>query len=45
VTKPRPAKANPNASGVALKDGEAQRPSTDDTVSAESPNSPPRGRP
>jgi putative phosphoserine phosphatase/1-acylglycerol-3-phosphate O-acyltransferase len=45
ATKPKPAKANPNASRVALKDGEAQRPTTDDTVSAESLNSPPRGRP
>jgi putative phosphoserine phosphatase / 1-acylglycerol-3-phosphate O-acyltransferase len=45
ATKPRPAKANPTASKVALKDGEAQQPSGQGAVSAESPSSPPRGRP
>jgi putative phosphoserine phosphatase / 1-acylglycerol-3-phosphate O-acyltransferase len=43
--KTKPAAADPNASKVALKDGEAQRPSADETVSAESPDSRPRGRP
>lgn len=37
--------ANPNASEVALKDGEVQQPAADGTVGAESPESPPRGRP
>jgi putative phosphoserine phosphatase / 1-acylglycerol-3-phosphate O-acyltransferase len=43
--KTKPAAADPNASKVALKDGEAQRPSAEETVSAESPDSRPRGRP
>lgn len=38
-------KANPNASEVALKDGEVQQPTADGTVGAESPESPPRGHP
>lgn len=38
-------KANPNASEVALKDGEVQQPAADGTVGAESPESPPRGHP
>jgi len=41
----KPAKANPNASEVVLKDGEAQQPSGQGTVSGEAPSSPPRGRP
>src|SRR5262249_40400370 len=39
--KAKPAKAAPNESEVALKDGEAQRPSAQETVGTESP----RGRP
>ncbi|OBI46351.1 HAD-IB family hydrolase/lysophospholipid acyltransferase family protein [Mycobacterium sp. E796] len=42
--KAKPAKANPNESQVALKDGEAQRPSGQGTVSGESPGAAPRGR-
>lgn len=38
-------KANPNASEVALKDGEVQQRAADGTVGAESPESPPRGHP
>lgn len=38
-------KSNPNASEVALKDGEVQQPAADGTVGAESPESPPRGHP
>jgi putative phosphoserine phosphatase / 1-acylglycerol-3-phosphate O-acyltransferase len=38
------AKATPNASKVALKDGEAQRPGAQASVTAES-SSPPKGRP
>jgi putative phosphoserine phosphatase / 1-acylglycerol-3-phosphate O-acyltransferase len=45
VTKTATAKASPNESKAALKDGEAQQPGTDQTASAESTNSPPRGRP
>jgi putative phosphoserine phosphatase / 1-acylglycerol-3-phosphate O-acyltransferase len=45
ATPKKRAKANPNASKVALKDGEAQRPGAQETVSAESPSSPPKGRP
>jgi putative phosphoserine phosphatase/1-acylglycerol-3-phosphate O-acyltransferase len=45
ASKPKSAKANPNVSKVAPKDGEAQQPSGQGTVSAESPSSPPRGRP
>ncbi|HWT48518.1 MAG TPA: HAD-IB family hydrolase, partial [Mycobacterium sp.] len=45
AAKPKPAKASPDASKVALKDGEAQQPSVGGTVSAEPPSSPPRGRP
>ena len=45
ATKTKPAKANPNESKVALKDGETQQPSTQSAVSAERPNSRPRGRP
>jgi putative phosphoserine phosphatase/1-acylglycerol-3-phosphate O-acyltransferase len=41
----KPAKANPNASEVALKDGEAQQPSGQGIVSGDPPSSPPRGRP
>lgn len=41
--KRRPAKANPHESQVALKDGEAQRP-TETTAVAEPPQSPPEGR-
>ncbi len=39
------AKASPNESKAALKDGEAQQPGTDQTASADSPSSRPRGRP
>jgi putative phosphoserine phosphatase/1-acylglycerol-3-phosphate O-acyltransferase len=45
ATKTKPAKANPNASKVALRDGQAPQPSAEKTVSAESSGSPPRGRP
>jgi putative phosphoserine phosphatase/1-acylglycerol-3-phosphate O-acyltransferase len=45
ATKTPTAKASPNESRAALKDGEAQQPGTDQTASAESTNSPPRGRP
>jgi putative phosphoserine phosphatase / 1-acylglycerol-3-phosphate O-acyltransferase len=44
AAKAKPAKATPNASEVALKDGEAQRPSGEGTVSGKSPGSAPRGR-
>jgi putative phosphoserine phosphatase/1-acylglycerol-3-phosphate O-acyltransferase len=44
-TKTPTAKASPNESKAVLKDGEAQQSGTDQTVSAESTNSPPRGRP
>jgi putative phosphoserine phosphatase / 1-acylglycerol-3-phosphate O-acyltransferase len=43
-TKTQTGKANPNESNAALKDGEAQRPAADQSVGAESTNSPPRGR-
>src|SRR5262249_52981342 len=45
TTAKAPAKASPTESKVALKDGEAQKPSTDQTVSTESPSPRPRGRP
>jgi putative phosphoserine phosphatase / 1-acylglycerol-3-phosphate O-acyltransferase len=43
--KAKPAKANPNESEVALKDGEAQRPSGRGSVIGGSSTAPPRGRP
>jgi putative phosphoserine phosphatase / 1-acylglycerol-3-phosphate O-acyltransferase len=44
-TAAKTAKASPNESKAALKDGEAQQPGTDQTASADSPSSRPRGRP
>ncbi|OBH50659.1 HAD-IB family hydrolase [Mycobacterium sp. E2479] len=44
--KAKAPKVNPHESQAALKDGEAQRPAPEGaTVSAEAPESPPRGRP
>jgi putative phosphoserine phosphatase/1-acylglycerol-3-phosphate O-acyltransferase len=44
-TAAKAAAANPNESKAALKDGETQKPSTDQTVNTESTSSRPRGRP
>ncbi|OBK67474.1 HAD-IB family hydrolase/lysophospholipid acyltransferase family protein [Mycobacterium sp. 1165178.9] len=45
TSKAKPPKANPHESQAALKDGEAQRPAAEAAVSAEPPDSPPRGHP
>jgi putative phosphoserine phosphatase/1-acylglycerol-3-phosphate O-acyltransferase len=44
ATKSTRAKANPNASNAALKDGEALQPGGQNAVAADPPCSPPRGR-
>ncbi len=43
--KPKPAAPTPKVSENAVTDGEAPQPSVGEAVSAESPSSPPRGRP
>ncbi|HET7075003.1 MAG TPA: HAD-IB family hydrolase, partial [Mycobacterium sp.] len=43
--KPKPAAPTPKVSENAVTDGQAQQPSVGEAVSAESPSSPPRGRP
>ena len=43
--KPKPAAPTPKVSENAVTDGEAAQPSVGEAVSAESPSSPPRGRP